>query len=681
MINNILKQVFVADISLENPVSFLPGSVWGMATGLSLILVLLACGIYLWYRNRIKAAVKDSENVADLAAHKIQLESEIEQCVQWLNNNREELLKLDAERQEQERLRQELVTLQVQTAEEQQKVNDLSKETGDLQHVVSALAQDRDKIDEQLKKIAAEKEEAEKARSEMWGILDRYKTEKNKLDEVLRNLAEREIKQQSLIGEISAREAQLEQTKSELEEVQEKLAKARVDLAPLKEVLEEKERVRQDRDRFIKEKEEVQRETDILQERVKDLRKEAGSGIDRADRYSDLFNTEPKCFHADMFPGGSFGEVDEREALSRLQDSLKKQGLIFSERTIRAFHTSLKISEINPLLVLAGVSGTGKTLLPIKYAEAMGMHNLVVSVQPRWDSPQDLFGFYNYLEHKYKAMDLSRALILMDPYNFAELESRKKSDRMLLVLLDEMNLARVEYYFSEFLSKLELRRGVRDKTKQADRGLAEIELDTGPKNIAKEGSRIWVDKNVLFVGTMNEDESTQTLSAKVLDRANVIRFGKPPEGISAALNPQMIKCEKFLPFSQWNKWIKPVSDASKWHKDIKEWIKDVNRALEQIGRPFGHRVQQAMHEYVANYPGIGGGGTHKVAFADQIEQKVMPKLRGIDPQDQNAGETLDKICDLIEKLGDSELRAAFSNSRDDKSTGTFVWRGVTRKPE
>jgi 5-methylcytosine-specific restriction endonuclease McrBC GTP-binding regulatory subunit McrB len=104
----------------------------------------------------------------------------------------------------------------------------------------------------------------------------------------------------------------------------------------------------------------------------------------------------------------------------------------------------------------------------------------------RTDSPQDLFGFYNYLEHKYKATDVARTLVRMDKYNFnpgdfPSLEGTKRADRMLLILLDEMNLARIEYYFSEFLSKLEVRQSVSNPDDLAQRSPAEIELEIGPR--------------------------------------------------------------------------------------------------------------------------------------------------------------------------------------------------------
>lgn len=664
---------------------FLPTSLWGLATGMSLLIVLLSCGIYLWYRSRIKAAVKDSEDVADLAAEKVRLESEIEQCQNWLTSNREELLKLDAEKEEQERIRQELANFQIQTAEEQQKVGDLKKEANDLQNVVTVLAQDRDKLTKEKEILDKEKKEAENARHEMQGLLERYREEKKKFDELLQNIAKDEIKQQSLIGQISATEAQLVVAQGELKQILEDLAKAKADLVPVQEVLAEKERAREDRDKFLKETTELRRITDnlkreegILRNEVDNLKAEAGTHADIVNRYADLMETDSKFLSKDIFPEGSLDSARESEALMRLKEFLTSQGLIFSMRILKAFHTSLKISEINPLTVLAGVSGTGKTLLPIKYAEAMGMHSLVVSVQPRWDSPQDIFGFYNYLEHKYKATDLARALIRMDPYNFPEIDKKGLPERMLLVLLDEMNLARVEYYFSEFLSKLELRRSVINPSNPTDRRLAEIELETGPRSKADSLFHTWVGDNVIFAGTMNEDESTQTLSDKVLDRANVIRFGKPPDTVQGAQGAANHSINKFLPCSTWKGWKKPLSAGNNWDNDVSKWIIQINRALDRIGRPFGHRVQQAMRLYIANYP--GGDVSYKTAFADQVEQKVLPRLRGIDLNEDKSKESLDEICSLIEDLGDDALRDVFSSSKEDQSVGTFVWRGVTRLP-
>jgi MoxR-like ATPase len=399
----------------------------------------------------------------------------------------------------------------------------------------------------------------------------------------------------------------------------------------------------------------------------------------------DLLEKAPTCLDKDQFED-ELESYDESTLLQHLNNNLRQEGLIFSPRVIDAFHTSLKCHDINPITVLAGVSGTGKTLLPMRYATMMGMHRLVLAVQPRWDSPQDMFGFYNYLEKEYKATELSRALVRMDPFNykdekFSMLDSDWAKDRMLLVLLDEMNLARTEYYFSEFLSRLELRREVKNPSVSHERSQAEIELDVGP---GKYPFRIWVGHNVFFVGTLNEDETTQTLSDKVLDRANVIRFGKPDEKAKAAKNNTQIQAlgEKYLSFSQWSSWHRELDEGVDWYEEVVKWIQRLNAALDRVGRPFGFRVQQAIGQYVANYPNVVDRQRYRLAFADQVEQKIIPKLRGIDLGDVNANECLSDLEAVIADLGDDELGDAFYAARtESENLGMFQWRGVTRKVE
>src|SRR5690606_26481606 len=153
------------------------------------------------------------------------------------------------------------------------------------------------------------------------------------------------------------------------------------------------------------------------------------------------------------------------------------------------------------------------SLLPRAYADSMGMNSLVVPVQPGWAGPQDLLGFFNYLERKYKATDLSRHLARFSQFAGEDLglpdfeEAGILKDQLLLVLLDEMNLARVEYYFSEFLSRLEMRASIDSRDEDQRRRVA-IPLDTGPLKDTHRRPVLYPDTNILFVGTMNEDEST-----------------------------------------------------------------------------------------------------------------------------------------------------------------------------
>ena len=368
--------------------------------------------------------------------------------------------------------------------------------------------------------------------------------------------------------------------------------------------------------------------------------------------------------------------LDEKKWLAEFEKRLSDNGFIFNPRAIRAFHTGLKCSETSPLVVLSGISGTGKSLLPELYAAALGMNFLPVAVQPRWDSPQDLFGFYNYMEGRYKATELSRLLWQFDRYNNDKAKLLFSQQLPVsLVLLDEMNLARVEYYFSDLLSKLEIRTGL-NADNADDRRKAEIELECNAMAKSDQSRRLFVGLNTLFIGTMNEDESTQTLSEKVLDRANVIRFGRPRQ---LAVSPQK---DKFLhafstsptsiTFENWRDWCsKSLSLADK--NNLKQTVTELNDAMSAVGRPFGHRVNLAIERYIAVYP-----GTFNEALSDQIEMKILPKLNGLDSQEDGFQQVMKKLGGVIAGLRDDALMKAFEASCDHASASFFKWRGVMR---
>lgn len=279
----------------------------------------------------------------------------------------------------------------------------------------------------------------------------------------------------------------------------------------------------------------------------------------------------------------------ESEFIADFISGIRSQGLTFSTRTINAFHTSLKVQDISALVILAGISGTGKSELPQRYAKYIGAQLLTLAVQPRWDSPQDLQGFYNYVEKKFKPTNLMRGL-----YQYTKPEMR---DRIVLVLLDEMNLARVEYYFSEFLSKLESRRN----------HATHLELDVGSLRISENERRLQIPNSFLFVGTMNEDETTQTLSDKVLDRANVLTFGRPQnlklrqENQGGAVQYQD-QDSSYLPYSHFQEWVKLPDPNSEIVRSVKYFLNQANEVMEKMGHPFAHRVYQAITQYVVNYP-------------------------------------------------------------------------------
>jgi hypothetical protein len=358
--------------------------------------------------------------------------------------------------------------------------------------------------------------------------------------------------------------------------------------------------------------------------------------------------------------------------------------LRFDPRTLYAFHSALKSTGSSPLVTLAGVSGTGKSELPRCYADALGINFLGIAVQPRWDSPHDLFGFYDYLEQRFRPTELTRALLQLDPIGSQNergwdcpggYDKTRLGRQMLLVLLDEMNLARVEYYFSEFLSKLETRRGIIPSDAN-QRSRAEIVLDVAGRSAKQHPLRLYVGANVLFVGTMNEDESTQSLSDKVIDRSNVLRFGSPrviSPLRSTSTNGTARPVDR-LQFEHWQSWCKTMHDLESEDKQrLLEWIRQIREALDAIARPFAYRVANAILEYAANYPEVENRIEH--AIADQIEQRVLPKLIGLDLHQAGSANALSSIARVLDEIDDDKLKEQLEKSRREDY---FQWTGLDR---
>ncbi len=797
-------------------IPFLPTTIWIFAAALAIILVLLSLTHYLYYQRRMKALVEDGISAAELAAKKENLQADVKELRNWLDIQRDELNRVKAEREEQERLRALLDDLAQKGAIQDQKNEILRKEVGELENQRHFVTQTLEKLNQEVGNLEAKRGEAASLSEELkqlqkkiddsqktiesfanveaklvvfkaeqvtlenqvaeiraLGDITAKETELKRLDaqkvsheleqskmkfaEINREQAEAEAIVNKLMGNKNELESRLDYLRKEHDNFVEKVGKLRMALEKASEELKTKKNevvetsheadkskaelsiirkekaelgalvnvlvtqkelltneLRQTKDTIVKynsAKKEVielldelkslknkrQREQEQVEEFVarKTLLKQSveklqgqmsGKETEEVHKaYEDLLKRNAVCFKKTEF-APTTGTKGEYLALEQFKKELRESNLYFPSRVIDAFHTSLKCQSINPLTVLAGVSGTGKTLLPVKYAEHMGLHSLVIPVQPRWDSPQDLFGFYNYLEKSYKATELSRALVRMDPYNydpseFPGLDYDWPRERMIMVLLDEMNLARTEYYFSEFLSKLELRRLVENPSNPAHREKAEIELDTGPGS--NRSFRIWVPENVLFVGTMNEDETTQTLSDKVLDRSNLLRFGKPDDRRQHNDNGGQERMTRpFLTRDQWSSWCKPVDGSDEWQPKMREWIRCLNNALEKVGRPFGYRAQDAIALYLANYPDAGQDNRYKLAFADQVEQKIIPKLRGLDVAEPKTLGCLQEVASVIDSLGDAELSSAIASAIDEsKNIGMFTWRGVTRSLE
>ena len=571
---------------------------------------------------------------------------------EWLKNSKEEIEttqknlegvrasieaekvhKEDLDRQISER-QQQLVELEKKAVEAEKSIEDLRKENGELTVQVPRLRAEKAEIDKEIETAKAEKEKLE--------------TERRELSE----------KAAEAKGELERLNGQIASKKDEFERITGEVGKMRGEVSALK------------------------GEANVAREVIAEL---ANRRKEPAEKWKNL--DAPVVNEAALRKADE--TVDEKKWLEDFTKSLEPHGFVFDERAIRAFHTGLKCATHTPLVVLAGISGTGKSLLPELYSAALGANFLSVPVQPRWDSPQDLFGFYNYMEGRYKATELARLLWQFDIYNNPAAGERWKSGGLPLnlVLLDEMNIARVEYYFSDLLSKLETRNGINAKNDD-ERRKAEIELEWNAADDAKAMRRLFVSPHTLFVGTMNEDESTQMLSDKVIDRSNVLRFGRPGilanatgktqrEPDKSGFVGEWENGKRRLSANVWDKWCVSLAAATDGREDmrfLRDTLLPVGEALDDVGRAYGFRVDQAMKLYVLNYP-----GNYREAVSDQIEMKILPKLNGIELRNPHFATVKQAISDAIAKTSDMKLQSAFDEAcRQDMGATFFKWRGVMR---
>jgi hypothetical protein len=386
--------------------------------------------------------------------------------------------------------------------------------------------------------------------------------------------------------------------------------------------------------------------------------------------------------------------ASETQALDSLKKDVRQSGFDLSDRLLFAFHTSLKTSDISSLTVMAGVSGTGKSALPSLYAKSMGIHIATLAVEPRWDSPKDLLGFFNYVTNRYESTGLARALFQFQGHHANTFKPLVDlNDYVLMAMLDEMNLARIEYYFSEFLSKLELRRSGRMEDAHHRNNIG-LEIFSGAKG-EKHGDEpafdetpisLFANYNTLFVGTMNEDETTQSLSDKVIDRANVLYFGRPTNLVPRTTKPEET-AKEMLRKETWNGWLRALTEkdtqpAGRFNSPA-QILKELNNNLADLGRPFAHRTYQAMLAYLSNYPYASANideQNHTEFFkrplADQIGMRIMPKLRGLDLTLH--AQTLENIRSVLNKAGDVTLIDAFNTAidRQKNRSGFFQWQGM-----
>ncbi|MDX1751497.1 MAG: AAA family ATPase [Methylophaga sp.] len=474
----------------------------------------------------------------------------------------------------------------------------------------------REKYHKQLVK------EEEQLREE---IQHQHQQEESKIAELKTQAQKEEEIISDLKNKTSSLSDEVQQHTRALHNITEELAATEMNFNQRKQSMEHKLKTLND---FIEQKASMLLELELIDQAEVDnlLGRESKGYLNQGHDFTDVFSSDPV------------------KAVSYIQAFMFDKGIVYRRKVLEDFFSLLKTHD---LIILAGDSGSGKTNLVKSFAEAIGGKAIIVPVKPNWTSAEDLLGYYNPLEQKY----------LSTPFLDALFEAARNPDVPYLICLDEMNLARVEYYFADFLSLMEERGSAPEiylySDTEATHLVSEVKnflalIDEAKSQLDKsdlfsfldllrdeglnaklhelcgfrEGdsllkyhvrlrklmssylttpSSIHLPPNVRIIGAINVDETTHYLSPKILDRAHIVRFGSPLladwEQIEQEVETFDIDLElpiKFDISALGDRRHYPAFDRN--DRLVSTLIYLVREYLEPLGIEFGLRtVRQASH--------------------------------------------------------------------------------------
>ena len=278
--------------------------------------------------------------------------------------------------------------------------------------------------------------------------------------------------------------------------------------------------------------------------------------------------------------------------------------LYYDIADIRRFIAGLTVSH---LMVMQGMSGTGKTSLAYAFGEFLQNQTVIVPIQPMWKERTDMIGYYNEFTKRF-----NETVLLQKMYE------ANYNDEMYVTVLDEMNIARVEYYFAEFLSLLE----IPDPEKRY-LDVVSDQWENDPKKL-KDG-RLRLPTNMWFMGTVNNDDSTFAISDKVYDRAMVMNLDSKAVPFEAAPTDG-IK----ISAGHWEKLTREAREDYELTERNKRRIAALDEYLiEHFRITFGNRIMKQITGYVPVC--IACGGKELDAIDDVLSKKVLRKLEAQNP--------------------------------------------------
>lgn len=303
-----------------------------------------------------------------------------------------------------------------------------------------------------------------------------------------------------------------------------------------------------------------------------------------------------------------FAEGYRRYAASQMK-------LYYTPEIVRRFVAGMAASK---LLILEGISGTGKTSLPYSFSRYLSNPSTIVSVQPSFRDRTELLGYFNEFSKRFNETEFLRALY----------EANYRPDPTLIVL-DEMNLARIEYYFAEMLSVLEM-----PNKDEWVLDLVPTAWDGDP--VKMDGGKIHVADSTWFIGTANNDDSTFTITDKVYDRAMPIELNERADAFECEVQPQCNVTADHLEYLFQKAQVDyPISDEL-----MDKMQKLDNYLITRFKLSFGNRIMKQLYDFIPVY--VACGGTELGGMDYIVARKVLKKFESM-----NVTFVRDEITGLI----------------------------------
>ena len=303
-----------------------------------------------------------------------------------------------------------------------------------------------------------------------------------------------------------------------------------------------------------------------------------------------------------------FAEGYRRYAASQMK-------LYYTPEIVRRFVAGMAASK---LLILEGISGTGKTSLPYSFSRYLSNPSTIVSVQPSFRDRTELLGYFNEFSKRFNETEFLRALY----------EANYRPDPTLIVL-DEMNLARIEYYFAEMLSVLEM-----PNKDEWVLDLVPTAWDGDP--VKMDGGKIHVADSTWFIGTANNDDSTFTITDKVYDRAMPIELNERADAFECELQPHCNVTAEHLEYLFQKAQVDyPISDEL-----MNKMQKLDNYLITRFKLSFGKSIMKQLYDFIPVY--VACGGTELGGMDYIVARKVLKKFESM-----NVTFVRDEITGLI----------------------------------